>query len=122
MLCASCATVEANAPRAQAEAAHEPEADAAGRVVALDDRDLREVALGVGDDVAVALVRGGSVLAPVSSCSGTSSITRTRAPLAGIAKVGARERRDADAVAHPVGHRGRGERRGRAVSRPRGRP
>ena len=39
---------------AQAEPAHEPLADAPGRVVALDDGDLRDVALGIGDDVAVA--------------------------------------------------------------------
>ena len=39
---------------AQPEAAHEPEADPAGAEVALDDGDLREVALGVGDDLPVA--------------------------------------------------------------------
>ena len=36
-------------PRAQPESAHEPEADAAGAVVALDHGDLRQVALRVGD-------------------------------------------------------------------------
>ncbi len=51
-LCASCATVEAIAPRSQAEAADEAEPDAAGAEVALDDRDLRQVALGVGDRLA----------------------------------------------------------------------
>src|SRR6476620_11555746 len=54
MLCASCATVGATA---QAEAADEAEADAAGGVVALDDRDLREVALRVGHDLAAAHAR-----------------------------------------------------------------
>ena len=42
---------------AQAEAPDEAEADAAGGVVALDDRDLGEVALGVGDDLAAAHAR-----------------------------------------------------------------
>ena len=37
----------------QAEAAHEPEPDPARAEVALDDRDLREVALRVGDRLAV---------------------------------------------------------------------
>ena len=48
MLWASWATVEAIAPAAQAEAAHEPDADPAGAEVALDDGDLDQVAVGVG--------------------------------------------------------------------------
>ena len=53
MLCASCAIVEASAPRPQPEPAHEPEADPARAEVALDHGDLREVALRIGDDLAV---------------------------------------------------------------------
>ena len=52
-LCASWATVEANAPAVQPEPAHEPEPDAAGAVVALDHGDLGQVARRVGDDVPV---------------------------------------------------------------------
>ena len=49
-LCASWATVEANAPRRSPKPRDEPAADPAGRVVALDHGDLGEVARRVGDD------------------------------------------------------------------------
>ena len=49
-LCASCATVDANAP---VRSAHQAEADAPRREMALDHRDLREVAVRVGDDAPV---------------------------------------------------------------------
>ena len=52
-LCASWATVEAKAPRIQPEPAHEPEPHAPGAVVALDHRDLRQVARRVRDHVPV---------------------------------------------------------------------
>ena len=42
---------------AEAEAADEPEADAAGAEVALDHRDLRQVALGIRQRLAAALRR-----------------------------------------------------------------
>ena len=51
MLCASCATVEATAPRRKPKPSDEAQADTSGGVVALEYRDLREVALGVGDDL-----------------------------------------------------------------------
>ena len=54
MLCASCATVVAKAPRRRPKPRTSPRPIAAGRVVALDHRELREVALGVGEDAAVA--------------------------------------------------------------------
>ena len=60
---------------AEAEAADEPEADPAGAEVALDDGDLREVALGVGDRVAVIAV-GSSTSDSVTIWSGTTPITR----------------------------------------------
>ena len=53
MLWASWAIVEAIAPCCEAEAAHEAEADAARGEVALDDRDLEEVARRVGHGEAV---------------------------------------------------------------------
>ena len=52
-LCASCATVDASAPRCRPGAAHEADTDAAGCKVPLDHGDLREVALGIGDREAV---------------------------------------------------------------------
>ena len=52
-LCASCATVEASAPLFSPNPRTKPEADPAGPEVALDHRDLGEVAFGVGDCEAV---------------------------------------------------------------------
>ena len=69
MLCASWATVEANAPRCSPKPRTKPDADLPGGVVALDDGDLGEVARRVGDDGAVAHRRLGSS-AFVISCSG----------------------------------------------------
>ena len=52
-LCASCATLDASAPRRRPEPVTNPSPTRPGREVPLDDRDLREVALRVRDGVAV---------------------------------------------------------------------
>ena len=100
---------------AQAEAAHEPEADAARRVVALDDGDLREVALVVGHHLAAADTRrehevlGQDLIAYEPDRADVAAVVGQREGVG-------RQRRDADAVAHPV-RLGRGrERLGDAVS------
>ena len=106
----------------EAEAAHEPEPDPAGTVMALQDGDLREVARPgrrppsrrgrraraderVGDDLV-----------------GTRPITRASPPAHGMRKASGRAA-DADRVAHPVGDRPAGTRRpaARASARARGR-
>ena len=123
MLCASCATVVATAPRRRPKPAHQAEADAAGRVMALDDRDLRQVALGVGDHPAVADARREhEVLRPDLIPDRARSRARARRAAARAGTRPARQRRDAHAVAHPV-RRGRGcrtarRRRPRATTRP----
>ena len=57
-LCASCEKLEARAPRAEAESLHQPEARAPGSEMALEHRDLGEVTLDVGHDLAVPHRRG----------------------------------------------------------------
>ena len=82
-LCASCATVEASAPRCSPEPERNAEADPARGEVPLDDRDLDEVAPGVGDRVAVddeRLARRGTRSRPGPS---TRPIARAAPPSTG---------------------------------------
>ena len=115
MLCASCATVERERAAAEPEAADEPDADPARAEVALDHGDLRQVALGVGDRLAVDDGRllderlGDDLVGDEPDHARLAAVPRdaeaVRADAAGCAR-----------VPHPVGHLGR------AGSRPRGRP
>jgi len=57
MLCASCATVDASAPRRSPNPAHEPEPDSSRAQVALHDSELRQVAFRVGERLTGALRR-----------------------------------------------------------------
>ena len=105
MLCASCAIVDASAPVAKPEPADEAEADPAGAEVALDDGDLREVPLGVRDDLAVASRRlfderlGDDLVGHDADHAHPAARGTQR-------EVARRGRRGADGVLDPLRHRG----------------
>ena len=100
-LCASCATLEASAPRCEPGAGDEAEADAARREMPFDDRDLREVPIGVGDRVAAFDRRlaherlGHHLILDEADRAQRPSAPRDR-------EVGRRERRDPDRLPHPL--------------------
>ena len=80
MLWASCAIVGRDGAVPQAEPAHEPEADPAGAEVPLDDGDLGQVALGVGDGRSSRRRSATSVSASVTIWPGTMPMTRAVSP------------------------------------------
>ena len=83
MLCASCATRRRERAAAQPRAAHEPEPDPTGAEMPLDDGDLREVALGIGDRGSVDHGRLARRATSVTTWSATSPIARARPSLPG---------------------------------------
>ena len=101
---------------AQAEPAHQPDADAARRVVALDHGELGEVAGGVGDDPAVAhrrpVLRGDRDQLSRDDLDHAHPLGRG-SEVEGVAA----ERRGMHAVAHPSGHGRRVERERPPVAR-----
>ena len=104
MLCASCATVEAIAPRSESEAADEPEADAPGAEVALDDRDLGQVTAGVHAGRPIDHERLGDEHVGHDLTRPHADHAHAGTAVPGDAQVAAGQGRDPNGVAHPVGH------------------